>query len=98
MYAFYFLSQLPLNLLITIRTDARYNDLATFLGKYVPDAVGTNFTAELFNGGLLTQNSSSDSVEANLDIQYTIGLSHPIPNIYYSTGLVTFIVKQRGAC
>src|ERR1700753_2496167 len=37
-------------------------------------------------GGALDQNSTESSVEANLDIQYTVSLSYPIPNNFYSTG------------
>ncbi|KAL7266265.1 hypothetical protein RUND412_011196, partial [Rhizina undulata] len=39
------------------------------------------------NGGELIQNPSDiDNItEANLDIQYTVSLSHPIPNIFFST-------------
>ncbi|KAJ7881181.1 peptidase S8/S53 domain-containing protein [Mycena leptocephala] len=48
------------------------------------DAVGGTFTHVQVNGGLNTQ--SSPGVEANLDIQYTEGISFPTPNIYYSTG------------
>lgn len=40
---------------------ARYTDLATFESKFLPDAVGQNFTVELVNGGLDGQNSNSDS-------------------------------------
>ncbi|KAF9522419.1 peptidase S8/S53 domain-containing protein [Crepidotus variabilis] len=59
-------------------------DLQTFLKKYRTDAVGGSFTTQLVNGGLDNQNQPG--VEANLDIQYTVGISYPTPNIYYSTG------------
>jgi tripeptidyl-peptidase-1 len=59
-------------------------DLQTFFKKYRTDAVGANFTTELVNGG--KDNQSQPGVEANLDIQYTEGMSYPTPNIYYSTG------------
>lgn len=50
----------------------------------MPDAVGAAFTHVQVNGG---QNDQNDpGVEANLDIQYTEGISFPTPNIYYSTG------------
>jgi tripeptidyl-peptidase-1 len=40
-----------------------------------------------FAGGKLLQGASNpnDSTEANLDIQYTVGLTHPLRNNYYST-------------
>ena len=56
----------------------------TFFQKFRTDAVGGNFTTVLVNGGLDDQ--SNPGVEANLDIQYTEGISYPTPNIYYSTG------------
>ncbi|KJA25711.1 hypothetical protein HYPSUDRAFT_64438 [Hypholoma sublateritium FD-334 SS-4] len=59
-------------------------DLQTFYKTFRTDAVGTTFSVVLVNGGLNTQ--SSPGVEANLDIQYTNGISFPTPNIYYSTG------------
>ena len=40
---------------------ARYNDLATFQKKYVPKAVGQNFTVTLISNGLNSQNSTADS-------------------------------------
>ncbi|KAK0634430.1 tripeptidyl-peptidase [Bombardia bombarda] len=65
---------------------ARYTDLQSFETKFVSAAKGQNFTVELVNGGLNDQASSDDSGEANLDIQYILGTSHPIPIVEYSTG------------
>ncbi|KAJ7173519.1 peptidase S8/S53 domain-containing protein [Mycena filopes] len=59
-------------------------DLQTFFRAFRTDAVGGTFTHVQVNGGLNTQ--SDPGVEANLDIQYTEGISFPTPNIYYSTG------------
>ncbi|KAK3386632.1 peptidase S8/S53 domain-containing protein [Podospora didyma] len=64
---------------------ARYSDLQSFEERYVPRAKGQNFTVEKVNGGLDDQKSSSDSGEANLDIQYILGISNPIPILEYST-------------
>ncbi|KAF2840230.1 tripeptidyl-peptidase-like protein [Patellaria atrata CBS 101060] len=64
---------------------ARYEDLALFLRDYAPEAVGANFSFTSVNGGVLPQDSPENSVEANLDIDYTVSLSYPIPNTYYST-------------
>ncbi|KAL0578070.1 hypothetical protein V5O48_003932 [Marasmius crinis-equi] len=59
-------------------------DLQTFLRQFFPSAAGTNFTTvRVHNGG---DDQNDPGVEANLDIQYTVGLSAPIPNTYYSTG------------
>ncbi|KAF8644974.1 hypothetical protein AX16_008158 [Volvariella volvacea WC 439] len=59
-------------------------DLQTFFSRFRTDAVGSNFTTVLVNGG--GDNQNQPGVEANLDIQYTTGISFPTPNIYYSTG------------
>jgi tripeptidyl-peptidase I len=66
---------------------AQYADLETFLAKYSPNAVGANFTAVSVNGGLNTQDPTNPNsyAEANLDIQYTVSISYPIPNLYFST-------------
>ncbi|KAG7444455.1 subtilisin-like protein [Guyanagaster necrorhizus] len=63
---------------------ANRNDLQTFLTRYRTDAVGTAFETITVNNG--EDDQSEPGVEANLDIQYTVGLSYPTPNIYYSTG------------
>ncbi|KAK2739944.1 Tripeptidyl-peptidase sed2 [Myotisia sp. PD_48] len=65
---------------------AQYRDLELFLNRYVPEAKGANFTAELIGTGENTQGSPKDSAEANLDIQYVVGLSHNASVFYYSTG------------
>ncbi|TGJ82022.1 hypothetical protein E0Z10_g6750 [Xylaria hypoxylon] len=65
---------------------ARYSDLASFESKWLPTAVGQNFSVKLVNGGLNNQNSNSDSGEANLDIQYILAVSAPIPILEYSSG------------
>lgn len=63
---------------------ASTSDLQTFFSKFRPEAKGSSFSIVQVNGGGNDQNSPG--VEANLDIQYTIGMSFPTPNIYYSTG------------
>ncbi|KAL3493384.1 peptidase S8/S53 domain-containing protein [Aspergillus germanicus] len=65
---------------------ARYDDLAEFERKYAPAAVGLNFSVVTFNGGLDDQSSTEDSGEANLDLQYIVGVSHPLPVTEFSTG------------
>lgn len=40
---------------------ARYSDLASFESRFLPAAVGQNFSVQLVNGGLNNQNSNSDS-------------------------------------
>ncbi|KAM5543114.1 hypothetical protein V8D89_002988 [Ganoderma adspersum] len=59
-------------------------DLQHFFRNYRPDAVNSSYTlVQVNNGG---DDQSVIGVEANLDIQYTMGISFPTPNIYYSTG------------
>ena len=66
---------------------AKYDDLESFLKEYAPYAAGDNFTYVSVNGGLLTQGDTThDDVEANLDVQYGLSLSYPVPSLYYSTG------------
>ncbi|KAF2703800.1 subtilisin-like protein [Pleomassaria siparia CBS 279.74] len=65
---------------------ARYTDLALFEQNILPKAVGQNFSVVQFNGGLNGQNSTDDSGEANLDLQYMLGLAQPLPITEYSTG------------
>jgi tripeptidyl-peptidase-1 len=65
---------------------ARYNDLQLFEQAYLPDQVGKNFTVIQYNGGGNEQNTTQDSGEANLDVQYAFGLAAPLPLTEFSTG------------
>ncbi|KAF8576276.1 subtilisin-like protein [Ramaria rubella] len=58
-------------------------DLQSFFKQFRPDARG-NFTIVQVHGG--GNNQSDPGGEANLDTQYTEGITWPTPNIYYSTG------------
>lgn len=64
---------------------ARYKDLALFEKNILPEAVGQNFSVVQYHGGLNDQNSTDDSGEANLDLQYLVGVSSPLPVTEYST-------------
>lgn len=64
---------------------ARYSDLALFEKNLAPWANGDNFTVIMYNGGLNDQNSPADSSEANLDLQYIVGVSSPVPVTEFST-------------
>ena len=64
---------------------ARYADLARFETEYAPYAVGQNFSVVSINGGLNDQVGTEDSGEANLDLQYIVGISSPVPVIEFST-------------
>ncbi|KAF4612315.1 hypothetical protein D9613_003707 [Agrocybe pediades] len=50
----------------------------------VPATNAAGFETVLVNGG--QDDQSKPGVEANLDIQYTTGISYPTPNTYYSVG------------
>jgi tripeptidyl-peptidase-1 len=69
-----------------LRQYARFNDLDAFVAKDAPWASGTNFTWSAINGGVLDQDYTGSSTEANLDIQYTIALSYPVKNHFFTTG------------
>lgn len=64
---------------------ARFDDLAQFEKLYAQYAIGQNFTWTSVNGGVLPQDSPEDSVEANLDIQYTVATSANLRNNFYSS-------------
>lgn len=65
---------------------ARYSDLELFEENIAKNAIGQNFTVVTYNGGVNDQTSSKDSSEANLDLQYILGVSSPVPISEYITG------------
>ncbi|CDM34182.1 hypothetical protein DTO013E5_2407 [Penicillium roqueforti] len=65
---------------------ARYSDLALFEKNIAPSAKGQNFSVTRYNGGLNDQSSSGSSSEANLDLQYIVGVSSPVPVTEFSVG------------
>lgn len=65
---------------------ARYDDLAEFEEQFAPYAIDQNFSVVSFNGGLNDQDSNQDSGEANLDLQYILGVSSPLPVTEFTTG------------
>ena len=64
---------------------ARYEDFAEFLRLFAPEVRGKSFEVESIHYGKNLQNSSLDSGEASLDIQYGISLSNA-SSVYYTTG------------
>ncbi|KZT71791.1 family S53 protease-like protein [Daedalea quercina L-15889] len=61
-------------------------DLATFLGEYRADiSPSTTYNLVSLNGGIDPQNGSA-GIEANLDIQYTVGLATDVPVTFISVG------------
>ncbi|KAA1475900.1 family S53 protease [Dentipellis sp. KUC8613] len=66
---------------------ANEQDLATFLQKYRPDlSSSTNFSVQSINGGENPQGSSQAGSEADLDIQYTVGVAAGVPAVFISVG------------
>ncbi|KAK2861245.1 Tripeptidyl-peptidase sed2 [Arthroderma sp. PD_2] len=64
---------------------AQYRDLDLFLSRFEPSAKGFNFSEGLIAGGKNTQGGPGSSTEANLDMQYVVGLSNKAKVTYYST-------------
>lgn len=64
---------------------ARYSDLQLFEQSFAPSARGQSFSVVPFNGGQNDQSSGSDSTEANLDVQFIVGVSAPLPVTEFST-------------
>ncbi|KAG6845431.1 hypothetical protein H0H87_009338 [Tephrocybe sp. NHM501043] len=65
---------------------ANFQDLQSFYAEQVPAAVNSSFTVVPIKGGLNNQTLSEAGAEANLDVQFAFGLSHPIPGTFYTTG------------
>ncbi|KAG6806792.1 hypothetical protein H0H93_002444, partial [Arthromyces matolae] len=61
---------------------ANIQDLQSFYANQRPDALGSSFkflSVKAVSGGLNNQTLSAAGDEANLDVQFAFGLSHPIP-------------------
>ncbi|KAI0034121.1 tripeptidyl peptidase A [Vararia minispora EC-137] len=65
---------------------ANFEDLQLFYADQVPAAVNTSFTVSLINGGGNNQSSTEAGAEADLDVQFGLGLTFPTPGIFWSTG------------
>mgnify|MGYP005988571601 CR=1 FL=1 len=65
-----------------IGEDPSTDDLAKFLAKYTSIPADATYSVETINNGL---NSNAGTEEANLDVQYSMALTYPIDNIFYST-------------
>ncbi|KAI0064302.1 family S53 protease [Artomyces pyxidatus] len=62
-------------------------DLKTFLKDFRKDLPSTNtFTLQTLDGGSNPQSSSQAGVEADLDVQYTVGLASGVPTVFVSVG------------
>ncbi|KAJ5998732.1 hypothetical protein N7451_006542 [Penicillium sp. IBT 35674x] len=65
---------------------ARHSDFDYFMQVYAPDQTDANFTVASINGGRNDQDSSKNSVEASLDLQYAISLAYRALVTFYTTG------------
>jgi tripeptidyl-peptidase-1 len=65
---------------------SQYADLALFEKNIATNAIGQNFSVVQYNGGGNVQGGKSDSSEANLDLQYIVGVSSPVPVTEFSVG------------
>ena len=67
-----------------LNQSARNQDLSLFeTANSLPQQ---NFSVQLINGGVNDQAFDANHGEANLDVEYIIGVSHPVPVISYITG------------
>ncbi|TRM66566.1 peptidase S8/S53 domain-containing protein [Schizophyllum amplum] len=70
-----------------IRQYAQESDLALFLSLLREDiSSNTSFTLETLDGGSNPQGASYAGIEANLDIQYTVGVATGVPVYFISVG------------
>lgn len=69
-----------------LEENGNYKDVASFLKSYAPDLskAGYNFTIETVNGGKDAQTPAGG--EAQLDIEYGMGIGYPSAVTYYATG------------
>lgn len=65
---------------------AQHSDLELFEKNIAPHAQGQDFDVIKYHNGKDEQGGSSDSSEANLDLQYILGISSPVPITEFSTG------------
>ncbi len=70
-----------------IQQFANEADLSTFLSSLRPDIPSTTtFTLQTLDGGENTQTRADAGIEANLDIQYTVGVATGVPTTFISVG------------
>ncbi|KAK3811011.1 MAG: family S53 protease-like protein, partial [Benniella sp.] len=65
---------------------ANRNDLKLFLDNYCQDLVDATFNDVSVSNGQNLQDDGTAGKEANLDIQYTVGLANFAPVTFYSVG------------
>ncbi|KAK7008273.1 serine protease S53 [Favolaschia claudopus] len=65
---------------------ANFADLALFLRNLRPDLVGANFSVVSIDGGINDQTQSNAGIEANLDVEMTVGLAGGVPTTFITVG------------
>ncbi|EZF76389.1 hypothetical protein H105_02275 [Trichophyton soudanense CBS 452.61] len=65
---------------------ARYSDFHKFLELYAPEMKGANFSVVHIGSGQNLQNSTRNSIEASLDINYALSLSNASAVFYTTSG------------
>jgi tripeptidyl-peptidase-1 len=66
---------------------AQKADLTSFLKKYRTDASSTaTFTLQTIDGGSNPQSASDAGIEADLDVEYTVGVATGVPVYFLSVG------------
>ncbi|KAJ7750962.1 family S53 protease-like protein [Mycena maculata] len=66
---------------------AQTKDLTTFLARFRTDlSSSTTFALRTFDGGSNPQAAGDAGIEANLDIQYTVGVASSVPVTFVSGG------------
>ncbi|KAF7344287.1 Serine protease S53 [Mycena venus] len=65
---------------------ANFADLALFLQNLRPDLVGSNFTVVEIDDGENDQTQQNAGIEADLDIEMTVGLAGGVPTTFISVG------------
>ncbi|KAJ7437093.1 tripeptidyl peptidase A [Mycena galericulata] len=75
---------------------ANLRDLNSFYRQQLPAAVNSAFKFVSVYGGLNNQTLSAAGQEANLDVQFGLGISHPTPGTFWSTaGAPPFIPDSQ---
>ncbi|EJD36853.1 subtilisin-like protein [Auricularia subglabra TFB-10046 SS5] len=66
---------------------AQSKDLRAFLEQFRPDIdPKTTFDVQTLDGGVNPQGNSQAGIEANLDVQYTVGVATGVPTTFVSVG------------
>ncbi|KAI9069415.1 family S53 protease [Trametes sanguinea] len=71
----------------SFQENANQADLQAFLTEYRPDmSPSTTFTTQTLDGGNNSQDPHLAGLEANLDIEYTVGLATNVPTVFVDVG------------